>query len=241
MEPSLMVASLTERLTPLFGAALLAWILCVCVHEFSHALVAYWGGDTSVREKGYLSLDPTRFIDPMFSLLVPAIVLALGGLPLPGGSVQIDHARLRSAKWSRYVSAAGPASNLLLFLAFALPLHPRLGLVEPFAAPQPTWVYFFGAMAVLNFVGTLFNLIPIPPLDGYGMIEHRFSYEMQFKLRQNAMVAFGALFMLFWVFPPIWQPFWWMFDRVSESLGFPTRLMIDGFNYILFGVVPRAF
>lgn len=224
--------------TPLLFAALLAWILCVCVHEFSHALVAYYGGDRSVREKGYLSLDPTRFIDPVFSLLIPAVVLLMGGLPLPGGAVQIDWTRLKSAKWMRYVYAAGPASNFILYLLFALPLHPILGIVDADATSQPTWVYFCGAMAVLNFIATLFNLLPVPPLDGYGMIEHRFSYETQVMLRQHAMLAFGALFMLFWFVPYIFLPFWIMIDLVSESLGLPVDLLTDGFNLVLFDKAP---
>ena len=219
-------------------AALPAWILCVCVHEFSHALVAYFGGDRSVREKGYLTLDPTRFIDPVFSLLIPAVVLMMGGLPLPGGAVQIDQSRLRSEKWMRYVYIAGPASNFLLFLLFALPLHPRLGLVDASAQPQPTWVYFCGAMAVLNFIATLFNLIPIPPLDGYGIIEHRFSYETRLKMRQNTMLLFGGLFMLFWMVPEVWIPFWIMIDHVSDVLGLPLGLMTEGFYYILFNEIP---
>lgn len=238
MVPTLILANMAARFTPLFGAALLAWILCVCVHEFSHALVAYIGGDKSVRDKGYLSLDPTRFIDPMFSLLVPAIVLLLGGLPLPGGSVQIDESRLKSEAWSRYVSGAGPVSNFLLFLLFALPLHPALPFVDQVATPQPTWVYFFAAMAVLNFIATLFNLIPVPPLDGFALIEHRLRYETRLWCRQNAMLCFGALFMLFWTVPQVFYPFWWMLDAVCDALGLPTRLLASSFSFVMFGESP---
>jgi Zn-dependent protease len=216
-------------------AALLAWVLCVCVHEFSHALVAYLGGDKSVRQKGYLSLDPTRFIDPMTSLLIPALMLALGGLPLPGGAVMIDESSLKSRRWAMYVSAAGPAGNVLLFLLFALPLHPMLGLVHRFVAEQPTWVYFCGAMAYLNFIAALFNLIPVPPMDGYRLIEHRLSYEMQWKLRQPqvTMATFGLLFMMFWVFPWVWIPFDLMFGMVTSMLGLPADL-IHGSYYFVF-------
>ena len=220
------------------GAALLAWILCVCVHEFSHAIVAYIGGDKSVREKGYLTLDPTRFIDPVFSLLVPAVVLMLGGLPLPGGSVQIDESRLKSEAWSRYVSAAGPISNFVLFLLFAAPLHPELGFVDQTASPQPTWVYFFGAMAVLNFIATLFNLIPVPPLDGFALIEHRFRYETRLWLRQNSMFAFGALFILFWQVPIVFEPVWFMLVQGCDALGLPKRLLFTSFSYVLWGRPP---
>lgn len=231
----------SDRFTPLLFAAVGAWVLCVCVHEFGHALVAYIGGDRSVRERGYLSLDPLKFIDPVFSLLIPAIVLMLGGVPLPGGAVRIDESALKSRKWSIYVAAAGPAGNILLFLLFGMLLHPRLGLVDRWADFQPTWVYFCGAMAMLNFTGALFNLLPVPPLDGYRLIEHRLSEETQWKMRQprNSMMAFALLFMAFMVFPRIaWMPFIMMLDFVSSALGLPVDLMIDGFRLFLFNQPP---
>lgn len=236
---SLPVAAWDSRLNPLMLAAVAAWVLCVCVHEFAHALVAYLGGDKSVRDKGYLSLDPTRFVDPMFSIIIPAIVLLMGGVPLPGGAVRIDLSVLRSRRWIAYVSAAGPAANLLLFLLFAAPLHPRLGLVDA-GAPlqmQPTWVLFCGALAFLNFVGALFNLIPLPPLDGYGIIEHRLSLETQWKMRQPqmAMLTLGLLFAAFAVLDVIWLPFLVMHSLVTHALGLPTGLILQGYDFVLFG------
>jgi Zn-dependent protease len=226
-----------DRFTPLTIAALLAWILCVCVHEFAHALVAYWGGDQSVRRRGYLSLDPTKYIDPMFSLIVPAVVLLLGGLPLPGGAVRIDEGALRNRRWIAYVSAAGPVGNLVLFLLFSLPLHPKLGLVEPSTMVQPTWALFCGAMAFLNFIAAMFNLIPVPPLDGYRLIEHRLPADLQWKLRQPqmAMVGFGLLFLAFAVFDWVWIPFLVMHDLVTGALGLPTHLILSGYTYVILG------
>lgn len=223
--------------TPLMVAALMAWILCVCVHEFSHALVAYIGGDRSVRAKGYLTLDPTRFIDPVFSLLIPAVILMLGGLPLPGGSVMIDEGALKNRRWGIYVAAAGPASNFILFLLFGMVLHPALHLVDASVSTQPTWVYFCGAMAFLNFFATFFNLLPVPPLDGYRIIEHQFPVEIQRKMRQpqNAMTAFGLLFMVFWVFPnQAFLPFLWMLENVGSGLGLPLDLMLRSYDVVLF-------
>lgn len=224
------------QFTPLMLAALLCWILCVCVHEFCHAVVAYWGGDKSVRGKGYLSLDPTKFIDPVGSLLLPAIMLLLGGLPLPGGAVMIDERALKSPKWSQFVSAAGPAGNLILFLLFALPLHPKLGIVEPFAEEQPTWVYFCGAMATLNFLGALFNLIPVPPLDGYRLIEHKLPQEIQFALRQPqaTYATFALLLLLFWSFDWPMKLMIDMLVRVCGVLGLPDYMLASGFMFVLF-------
>ncbi len=217
-------------------AALLTWILCVCVHEFSHAIVAYWGGDDSVKAKGYLSLNPTRFIDPVFSLLVPAIVLMIGGLPLPGGAVMIDESRLKNRKWGLYVSAAGPISNFILFLLFAFPLHPKFGIVDLTLRVQPLWVYFLGAMATLNFIATLFNLIPCPPLDGYRLIEHKLPANIQAVMRQPqaSLAMFAALFLLFTATPKAFYPFIWMLEQVTDRLGLPAWLLLDGFSFVLF-------
>lgn len=235
--PDASLGAVQVRLSVLLIAAVVAWMMCVCIHEFSHALVAYWGGDRGVRERGYLTLDPTRFIDPIASLLIPAIVLMMGGIPLPGGAVLIDEASLKSRRWGVYVAAAGPASNLVLFLLFALPLNPVFGLVEPLADLQPTWVYFFGAMAVLNFIGALFNLIPIPPLDGYRLIEHRLNPETQFKLRQPgvSMATFGMLFLFFVAVPGSMRPFFFMLAQVADRLGVPMFLLAQGYNFVLFG------
>ncbi len=232
-----MLAISLQNMSPLLIATIAAWILCVCVHEFAHALIAYFGGDRSVRERGYLTLDPTRFIDPVFSVIVPAVVLLLGGVPLPGGAVRIDESALRSSRWSTYVSAAGPAANLLLFLLFSLPLHPRVGLVDASAATQPTWVYFLATMAFLNFIGTLFNLIPIPPLDGYRLVEPHLGRELQWKLRQPgvSMLAFGLLFFVMWSFSWAWIPFQLMLDIVTSVLGLPDHLLYQGYGFIFYG------
>src|SRR5574340_360663 len=97
-----------------FIVVLLGWVFSLCLHEFSHAAVAYLGGDTTVREKGYLTFNPLKYTHPVFSILLPLVFLALGGIGLPGGAVYIETWRLRSRGWKTAVSLAGPASNLVL-------------------------------------------------------------------------------------------------------------------------------
>ncbi|HBB30301.1 MAG TPA: peptidase M50, partial [Cyanobacteria bacterium UBA9273] len=99
----------------------LGWIASLCLHEFGHAVVAYWGGDTSVKEKGYLTLNPLKYTDPGLSLLFPTIFLLMGGIALPGGAVYIDRSRLRSRWWDSAVSAAGPLANAAVTLVLATP------------------------------------------------------------------------------------------------------------------------
>src|SRR3982074_2160349 len=71
------------------------WGVSLCLHEFGHAFVAFKGGDREVYFKGYLTLDPRRYTDPVLSLVLPLALLAIGGIPLPGGAVWINHNALK--------------------------------------------------------------------------------------------------------------------------------------------------
>src|SRR5271169_6830844 len=104
------------------------WVFSVCLHEFGHALVAYKGGDYTVREKGYLTLNPIRYTDPLYSLVMPLMFLFLGGIGLPGGAVYINDHLLRSKGWRTAVSLAGPAMNALLVLLLCIPFW--LGIID---------------------------------------------------------------------------------------------------------------
>src|SRR5512139_3564040 len=97
-----------------FTIVLIGWIFSLCLHEFSHALVAYNGGDYTVKEKGYLSFNPLKYTHPIFSIVLPLIFLLLGGIGLPGGAVYVETCRIRNRNWLSLMSLAGPASNLLL-------------------------------------------------------------------------------------------------------------------------------
>ena len=103
-----------------FLVVLVGWIFSLCLHEFSHALVAYYGGDTTVREKGYLTFNPLKYTHPIYSLVLPLLFLVLGGIGLPGGAVYIETWRLRSRRWVTAVSLAGPASNLILAILLGI-------------------------------------------------------------------------------------------------------------------------
>ena len=70
-----------------FAIVLVGWVFSLCLHEFSHALVAYYGGDTTVREKGYLTFNPLKYTHPVYSIVLPLLFLVMGGIGLPGGAV----------------------------------------------------------------------------------------------------------------------------------------------------------
>ncbi|MEZ4675476.1 MAG: Clp protease N-terminal domain-containing protein [Caldilineaceae bacterium] len=84
-----------KPLTFLF--AISGWITALCIHEFGHAIVAYFGGDTSVRNQGYLTLNPLKYTHPFYSLVIPLIFMFMGGIGLPGAAVYINRFALRNA------------------------------------------------------------------------------------------------------------------------------------------------
>jgi Zn-dependent protease len=222
------------QLTPLFGVILICWIFSLYVHEFAHALVAYWGGDRSVVNKGYLSFHPFAYVDPVYSLLIPAIFLILGGLPLPGGAVRINWAALRSKHWRALVFAAGPAANFFLFLILAVIVHPSSGLVDPDSVVQPSWAVVAGAMCVLELWSVLFNLIPVPPLDGFGIIEPYLSLAITMKARSYGLTPLIIIYFLFSA-EPVMDGFMNACDAILSWFGLPFENTWRGYNLAMFG------
>src|SRR3954462_3070523 len=130
--------AVVEFSNPLLWAVFIGWIMSVVLHEFAHGLVAYLGGDYTIRERGGLTLNPLQYVDPVMSIILPMVFLAMGGIPLPGGVTYVRTDLLRSRLWATAVSAAGPRMDLLLFIGLALPLNPRLGWV-PATLPVAEW------------------------------------------------------------------------------------------------------
>lgn len=106
-----------------FAIVLFGWIFSLCLHEFSHALVAYYGGDYTVREKGYLTFNPLKYTHPLFSIVLPLLFLLMGGIGLPGGAVYIERWRIRNRFLLSAVSLAGPMANLLIAILLGLILR----------------------------------------------------------------------------------------------------------------------
>jgi hypothetical protein len=96
------------------------WAVSLCLHEFAHALVAHRSGDLSVRARGYLTLDIRRYTNVALTLVLPVLFLLLGGIPLPGGAVLINHGAIGSRAARSLVSFAGPAVNFILGLVLVL-------------------------------------------------------------------------------------------------------------------------
>jgi tetratricopeptide (TPR) repeat protein len=198
------------------------WLISVCLHEFGHAIVAYWGGDTSVKEKGYLTLNPLKYTDLNLSLILPLLFLLMGGIALPGAAVYIDHRLLRNRWWESAVSAAGPGASILVALVLAIPF--QLGL-----ATKSDWIWSALAfLIVLDISVVILNLLPIPPLDGYGIIEPWLPAQTKIQLRSFSKYGIIILFILLWYVQPLNQVLWNATYSICAILGVPLELAFKG-------------
>lgn len=198
------------------------WITSLCVHEFGHALVAYLGGDRSVVGYGYLSLNPIRYTNILLSIAMPVAFLLLGGIGLPGGAVYINRSALRSKRWDSAVSVAGPAGTLLCGLLIAIPFLTR---------NVDFWVNhlsFFGALAFLGFIEAIalvLNLLPIPGLDGFGIVRPWLPYSVQDLANRYGQVAIIGVFIVLFFVAPVSQAFFQFVLQITSLAGIPPGLI----------------
>jgi Zn-dependent protease len=141
----------------LFAAILIAIVAALSFHEFSHALTANWLGDHTASAMGRMTLNPLAHIDPLGLLM---LLLAGFGFAKP---VPYDPRYLQSPRRDALlIGLAGPISNIIFASVFALVLN----VAEPALGPANLLIGFCNFGAVINVNLAIFNLIPIPPLDG---------------------------------------------------------------------------
>lgn len=163
-------------------------LVSMTLHEAMHGFMAYFLGDDTAKLQGRLTLNPIKHIDPFLTLLLP-VMLALIGAPVFGGAkpVPFNPARVRYDEWgSALVAIAGPLTNLLL--AFVL-----FGIYAVVGAPEsglPALILMTGVLVNLGFF--IFNVIPIPPLDGSRVL---YALAPDFVRRgMEVMEQFGLIF-----------------------------------------------
>jgi Zn-dependent protease len=206
----------TGLMTILFVTA--GWVTSLCVHEFGHALVAYLGGDRAVAGYGYLSLNPLRYTNLLLSVAMPVAFLLLGGIGLPGGAVYINHAAIRSKQWDSAVSVAGPAGTLLCGLLVAAPFL----LPNHLAYITPSTLNFFGALGFLGFIEAIalvLNLLPIPGLDGFGIIRPWLPYSVQDSANRYGQTAIIGVFIVLWFVAPVSHAFFGFVVQLTSLAG----------------------
>lgn len=167
------------------------------VHEFAHALAASQLGDGTARLMGRLTLDPRAHFDPTGALLLAVSMLAFGGGIGWAKPTPYNPMNLRGGQWGEaIVAVAGPISNLILAIAAAIPL--RYIIATGMSVPLLTSVLFI--FIQINLLLMVFNLIPIPPLDGskvlYAFLAPRTAYQVRAVLEQYGIfILLGAMFL----------------------------------------------
>ncbi len=201
----------------LFGCLVVAIIL----HEISHGVVALWFGDDTAKRAGRLTLNPISHVDPFGSLILPAMG-ALAGFPVFGYAkpVPVNPAKLRNPRRDIvFVSLAGPACNFLLMAVAAIITRALLQnggslptTVDSSASSVLIEITFF--FALINMLLGLFNLLPIPPLDGSALVER--------------------------LLPDHWLPTWYRVRPYGLLILFVLLFTIPGFTAKIFDPFLRA-
>jgi len=174
-------------------------IMSVVIHEVSHGAVANMLGDPTAKLQGRLTLNPLKHLDMFGSVIVPAISYFLGGFIFGWAKpVPYNPYNLRPGRWSEaMVAAAGPVSNLSLAILFGLLL--RFGLNNGW---NQGFIHITSLVVFVNLLLMVFNLVPIPPLDGSKLL-YAFFPEKMFQFR-GFFERYGLILVFFFIFF-IWQ------------------------------------
>jgi Zn-dependent protease len=149
-----------------FIMVLAGWVVSLCLHEFAHAYAAYRAGDRSVEAAGYLTLNPFKYAHPLLSIVIPLFFIMQGGIGLPGGAVYLHRHAFRSKASQSVAAAAGPLTNVLFAAVTLLVVHAHVD--------DGAHIRFWTGLAFLGFLqitAAVLNLLPIPGLDGWAIIE----------------------------------------------------------------------
>ena len=149
-------------------AIIIALIISIIIHEMAHGYAANWLGDPTAKLAGRLSPNPLVHIDPVGSILIPAVLFLSSAGFLFGWAKPVPYNpyNLKNQKWGEaLVAAAGPLVNILLAVIFSLLIRSAgtLGL-------SPSFVDLASFIVYINILLAFFNMIPIPPLDGSKML-----------------------------------------------------------------------
>lgn len=174
--------------------------IAISAHESAHAYVAFRCGDSTAKRQGRISLNPIDHVDPFGTILLPALMI-LSGAPFLFGwakPVPVNPRALRNPKRDEaLVSLAGPGANFLLAVSsvfLAVVFFPLLqpGALETSDALRKLLRY----NTVINLVLAVFNLVPIHPLDGQGVLQYFISSRKIRWMKQNQMILFGLFIVL---------------------------------------------
>jgi Zn-dependent protease len=226
----LCVSDLIDGGIAVFVFVFSGWILSLIFHEFAHAYIAWKGGDRSIPAKGYLTLDPRRYADPVTSIVLPLAFLLIGGIGLPGGAVWINRAALRSRATATAVSLAGPFTNLVFAAVCLLPLS--MGMVDE--SDQPVLVPALAFLGFLQVVAFVLNMLPVPGLDGFGALEPHLPRSILTTIAPFRQWGMLVLFLAIFYVPAVRDAFWDTTGILLDSLGVKWELVSRGWGLFRF-------
>jgi Zn-dependent protease len=212
-----------DQLIQTIALAAIPVLFAITLHEAAHGYVARHFGDATAYLQGRISLNPMRHIDPVGTVVLPIVTLVLGGVLFGWAKpVPVNFGALRNPKKDMlWVALAGPASNLVMALGWAI-LY-KLSSFDPggyFAEP-------LAGMAVIgikiNVVLLVLNLLPLPPLDGgrvaLSLLPHRQAYQL------SRVEPYGMFILIFLAITPVLG---WVL--------FPLIQLVEGFILMLVGI-----
>ncbi len=203
-------------------------LIAITFHEAAHGYLAWRLGDDTAFRMGRVTFNPLKHIDRFGTIVLPALLLLLRAPFIFGWAkpVPVNFARLRNPRRDMVlVAAAGPATNLALAIASAWLLHVSFLLPEPVAA----WTaYMLGASVLINVIIAVFNMLPLPPLDGgkvaVGLLPRPLGRRLARLEKWGFLIILGLLFLLPFIGSRLGVDlhiFFWL-------VGVPSFLIIDG-------------
>ncbi len=176
-------------------ASLIALVMALTLHEFAHALMGHYLGDTTAKDHGRLTINPLAHVDPVFTLAMPLISYLTTGIAIGAAKpVPFNPWAVRGGRWgAALVAVAGPFTNLLLAIFFSVWLRLVGGGLVAYE--------FLGTFILINIGLFVFNMIPFPPLDGsrvlYAVAPPKLR-EVMDKIESVGMAAILLLFLAFY-------------------------------------------
>ncbi len=212
-----------DQLIQTITIAAIPILFAITLHEAAHGYVARYFGDNTAYLQGRISLNPLRHIDPVGTVLLPLMTLMLGGILFGWAKpVPVNFSALRNPKKDMlWVALAGPASNMVMALAWAILFKLSAGSPESYFAEPLMGMAVVGIK--INVVLVVLNLLPLPPLDGgrvaVSLLPHRQAYQL------SRIEPYGMFILIFLAITPV----------LGQVLS-PLSKLVENFIFTLVGI-----
>jgi Zn-dependent protease len=212
-------------------------LLAITFHEAAHGFVAWRLGDDTAYRQGRVSFNPFRHVDPFGTVVMPALLLLMSGGKMMFGfakPVPVDFNRLRKPRRDMVlVALAGPGTNVALAVVSALLMH----TLSYMPGDVAEWVFYNLRNSIfLNMILAVFNMLPLPPLDGgrvaVGILPYSLAHRLARLERVGFLIILGGIFLLPWVGDKLGldlNVFWWL---VAEPASYLSQWI-----FVLTGVI----